>query len=541
MPDTKKLPRLAPKKLVLLLGGGIVLAGGIGAIILLSAGGGQQVSQTVFKETSVARGDLTVGVNESGSASISAVTVAAGFETEIESVSVRAGQKISEGDEIARLYTDSIQAEIDKLTLEHQKASLALKQARLEQQLKKIDASYTYQGNDALSDTAQYTYDATVGSLKAELDTMESKLDTLLKKIGTIEGMIDDGESYDTSLSDLSSKVAEKERLVAKYEDAIDKLKQEISDGGGTATAAQEAALADLKNSLEIARQELSDTTTEYNLAVDDAEEDMQVLLEDTQAEYDLTLLQYNQKRANVYLQTLNAQSQQEQSLTTSKNAQLLYNIEVAQLENTIASSELSLKTMELTLGELKESLADATVKAPCEGTVTSVSYQAGDTIKKGAVIVTISNSSQAFITISLAQEDIGSVQLDKEAVVTLDAFENTTFDGTVYSISTSASRGTNSTVSYSVVIKLSGDTSAIYEGMTGDVTIVTKQKKDVLYVSNRAVYMENNRQYVKIKDADGNPTPVEVTTGFSDGTNVEVTSGLSEGDVALIESVVAI
>jgi HlyD family secretion protein len=80
---------------------------------------------------------------------------------------------------------------------------------------------------------------------------------------------------------------------------------------------------------------------------------------------------------------------------------------------------------------------------------------------------------------------------------VSLDAFEGTTFDGTVDSIATSPARTASSTVSYTVTVKLSGDTSKIYEGMTGDVTFISKQKKDVLYIPNRAVYMENNKQYV--------------------------------------------
>ena len=58
-----------------------------------------------------------------------------------------------------------------------------------------------------------------------------------------------------------------------------------------------------------------------------------------------------------------------------------------------------------------------------------------------------------------------------------------------------------------------------------------------VTYVSNRAVYRENGKSYVHMRDESGNVISVEVVTGFSDGSYVEIIEGLSEGDTVLIES----
>ncbi len=71
---------------------------------------------------------------------------------------------------------------------------------------------------------------------------------------------------------------------------------------------------------------------------------------------------------------------------------------------------------------------------------------------------------------------------------------------------------------------------------MTGDLTFITKETEEVTYVSNRAIFREGTRSYVKMYDESGNIVEKEVTTGFSDGENVEIISGLSEGDVVLIE-----
>ena len=91
--------------------------------------------------------------------------------------------------------------------------------------------------------------------------------------------------------------------------------------------------------------------------------------------------------------------------------------------------------------------------------------------------------------------------------------------------------------VYYTVTVTVQGDVSGLYEGMTGDVTFVTKEMRQVCYVSNRAVFREGTKSFVKVRDEGGNIVKQEVTTGFSDGINVEIITGLSEGDIVLIES----
>ena len=75
---------------------------------------------------------------------------------------------------------------------------------------------------------------------------------------------------------------------------------------------------------------------------------------------------------------------------------------------------------------------------------------------------------------------------------------------------------------------------------MTGEVTFVTKETQKVIYVSNRAIFREGTRSYVKVRDEAGKIQEKDVVTGFSDGVNVQITEGLAEGDIVLIESKVS-
>ena len=72
---------------------------------------------------------------------------------------------------------------------------------------------------------------------------------------------------------------------------------------------------------------------------------------------------------------------------------------------------------------------------------------------------------------------------------------------------------------------------------MTGDVTFVTDEKAQVLYVSRKAIVEEDDKSYVYQKDKSGNMVLTPVTTGFTDGVYVEITEGLAQGDTIYIAS----
>ena len=99
------------------------------------------------------------------------------------------------------------------------------------------------------------------------------------------------------------------------------------------------------------------------------------------------------------------------------------------------------------------------------------------------------------------------------------------------------ASADSRGNVVYEVTVTVQGDVSGLFQGMTGDITFITRQSEETLYVYKRAVITENGKSYVKVREDNGNIVKREITIGFSDGTYIQVVEGLSEGDVVLIES----
>jgi HlyD family secretion protein len=127
-------------------------------------------------------------------------------------------------------------------------------------------------------------------------------------------------------------------------------------------------------------------------------------------------------------------------------------------------------------------------------------------------------------------------IYLGSEATINLTAYPDTVFRAAVSEIS-DAETDSSGNVTYDVTVTITGDVSGLFQGMTGDITFISEETADVLYVSRRALITEGDNTYVKVRDEKGKVKKIQVTTGFTDGTYTEITGGLSEGDTVLIES----
>ena len=284
------------------------------------------------------------------------------------------------------------------------------------------------------------------------------------------------------------------------------------------------------------------DKYNNYKELTDDELEDM---IDDLDTQIDTLTLKYHQAEINAEQGKKKAELTMRQNLIKSDTADALYENTIAELEAKVQTAQLKVEELQSDIDEAASYLADGIITATSDGTVMSVNYAVGDKIKNtdsltSSPLAVIGNTDVVYVSVSVDQEDIGSLEIGDPAQVVLSAFEDTYYDAVIYSISTSPAMGGTSTVSYAVTVQLQGDTSGIFNGMSATVTFVSKQVEDVIYVSNRAVTVEDGKSYVKIKDENGEAVKTEVTTGFSDGSNVEIQSGVNEGDIVLIESKVS-
>lgn len=454
----------------------------------------QAAAASTYKESAVTRGDITAGISETGTISIDYTTVKyeisstkmddLGLSVSAEEVYVKSGQRVAEGDPLIRISTTDLQEQLDSAKLSLQQAQASLTQAKLDQTLKKLEAEATYATNQILAESADATYQNTLESLENSIESLDNDTYVLRKKIRFAKDCYSNGES---DISNPFDSADQAEIINNMNETAFNSFLTSLND-----------QLNEASNKLAAAR----------------------LSLETQQAQ---------------------AKTQLESDTFTSENAKTLYDVTLAQISNSLTSAELKVESAQNDVNQFTKYLAsDGIIASPVVGTVMTLGYAAGDDLSSSKAIAVISNPAKAYISVSIVQEDITALELGQAASVTLDAFPDEVFTAALDSMSVSPSRSGGSTVSYTVDSLFNSPSDKFFEGMTGDVTFITKQLKDVLMVTNRAITNTNGVQTVKVKGADGTPETRKITTGFSDGRNVEVQSGLEEGETVLIESQVA-
>ena len=216
--------------------------------------------------------------------------------------------------------------------------------------------------------------------------------------------------------------------------------------------------------------------------------------------------------------------------------AQETYDVTLANLEEDAAVQEEIYEETKEKWEAYSSYISGSGVLAQYNGIVTGVELEEGDSISTGSVLVTLYDMEDVAMSVTVDEKDMEDISLGSEANISFTAYPEEIFRAQVTEIS-DASTDSDGNVLYDVTVTLEGDVSKLFQGMTGDITFVTKQSEETLYIYRRAVITENEKSYVKVRDEEGNTVKKEISTGFSDGIYIQVVEGLSEGDIVLIES----
>jgi HlyD family secretion protein len=166
--------------------------------------------------------------------------------------------------------------------------------------------------------------------------------------------------------------------------------------------------------------------------------------------------------------------------------------LESAQLAYANAKSQLTNATTNKAIAEIN--LEDATVRAPVAGTIIQKNASLGQVITSstssfggGTVLLLMANLGKVIDSTLVGEIDIGRVQPGQTATVTVDAYPNRTFTGTVQKIAPQATV-VQSVTMFPVLIALDNADGALMPGMNSDVSVLVERQENVLAVPNDAV-----------------------------------------------------
>ncbi len=196
-------------------------------------------------------------------------------------------------------------------------------------------------------------------------------------------------------------------------------------------------------------------------------------------------------------------------------------------------------------------------IRSPISGVVIARDIDIGQTVAANFQTPTLfqiaKDLQQMQVNISVAEADIGQLQINQLINFTVDAFPSRKFVGTVKQIRLNPTIQEN-VVTYNVVAMVDNADGTLLPGMTANIGFVVMQKTDVLRVSNAALrYQPKDAESADTGKKEkpstlptlhvltgDKPRPVQVGTGITDGNYTEILSGeVQAGDKVVISEVV--
>lgn len=428
-------------------------------------------------------------------------------ELVVKKVCVSTGQNVKKGDTLLTLTKSSVESAKKSYQENYDAARIAYNEAKTTRDAAKVSAEYEYKQRIATGKSALATYKATVASLEANVSSTKAAYQKAQNGIKTLP----------TQIASLKKKIA-KAKSASGVMDSVNNTTQQSSSN--TTTGTNTTSSTQSSSTITQLTQELTQLQTQ---------------LSEYRSNLNSLKSQYTSAKKALKTGKITAKQTYEESRIEAKNAKALYTVALSSVNDDVDAAK---ETYDQTKEELEAFNAftkNNEVTAKYTGKLTSVGYSKGDSLNSSTAIAAYVDTDGVNITVSVAQDDVSNIKVGDNVNIYLSAYEDELFEGTVTSISSTSTGDT--TVSYPVVVTLSGDVSKVYDGMSSEVTFVSKEVKDVTYVSNKAITTEGTKSYVMLKKADGTTKKTKVVTGFSDGHNVEIKSGLKKGDTVLIES----
>ncbi len=540
---------------------GAVAVIGILVVCLCFIGRSHGEEETVYRETKVAYGNLTVGITEEATVKIGTLEqrfdldISALVDSDATNSQTQAGAIQGDFGNMRNGNTGMMSFglfNMDSLVSQSQSLEVADVKVTVGQEIKEGDLLYTLTSESvdeirkALSDDIDDTkadYEALQIAQEESRTQAQQEYDTYITN-GKYATLIYENElkTYQDALEEAVEAVDDKQNTYNEKLLELAELQKEYAQAQEFLHEAQGAVSENYSRRYENAyyytvylntRDTAQKLADQFQEEIDSMNEELTQLSLDIQA----ALRTMSQSQLDYEKAKLDLGQTQDIDIYYANKASEWYDIQTASLDNELSSAKKSYDAAVKKLDEFDSFVQDNCVLSNYSGVVTEIPLSKGDTLSKESILVVFNDYGAVTMDVSLSKDDYNAVDKNGTVNIAFTAYPDETYYGKITEVTDAEYDSSFGNVYFTVTVTMQGEVSRLYEGMTGEVTFVTKEVKQVCYVSNRAVFREGTKSYVKVQDDNKNIVKKEITTGFSDGIHVEVTAGLSEGDIVLIES----
>jgi HlyD family secretion protein len=195
-----------------------------------------------------------------------------------------------------------------------------------------------------------------------------------------------------------------------------------------------------------------------------------------------------------------------------------------------IAAQEAQVEQAEAGVASAEANLRNAKIIAPISGVLTQQDAKIGQQASSGTPLVSILGNGGFEVDAGVSETDVGKLTVGDIVTMTLDAFPNETFTGSVFYIAP-AQTNTQGVITYQIKISFDEADPRLKSGLTANIDIQTKRVENALILPQYAILQNDSGTFVETR-VGKTVTTTPVTLGIQDQKgNVEILSGVTLGE----------
>ncbi len=411
-------------------------------------------------------------------------------ELEIEEVYLSSQDEVEAGAAILKLTEDSVKTARRELEEKATQADLDYRQALLDGEEEKITAQQTLDTSLLNGTYASYTYEESLKEYETQIESLEEQIEEAQELVEEYAASIESDYYY------TYYEVAEKEEalnttfaaLMQLYEEwDVEGLEDQYPSSSSGNMGAGSAQTAGDSAGGEAAPESSGGSGAPPDAAGAPSDGSgmgaggsapsgggksgggSRVSNDSTKLTvYDI-LDQEVQENEAAYEEALeNYEDAKATAVASYAQAQDTYQTEIDRINDEISVALNAKEEADENLREFEETIGDGYLYTTSAGTVMMVNAREETSLSKDGMVLAYSNPDTVTVTASVGQEDIASVGIGDKAVVAVSDYG--TFDASVSSVDPVSASSSRSSVTYSVVVELTGDVSGLSQNLSANV-----------------------------------------------------------------------
>ena len=412
----------------------------------------------------------------------------------VEDIYASSGQSVKSGDKILKITDESMEKAQKELEQKAKKAQIAYQQQLVTFEQNKIEAK-----RDADIDviSAKYADQDYAYNLKQASD----KLEDLQKQVSDAKDLVDEYTNATESnyyytyynVKELQDEAYENFALLIKLYDEWNissSSSQTIgqsttntgSNTGGPSGAMGGGSEASQKSSIySDFDEEVTEEIKERDEAIDNYESALKKAkysLEDAKAQYEILNAELVDEQVSFEKEKITLKTTCDTAKAEAEIAENSYETQLKKLQEELDTVEEENDDAQDNLNTFLAGFKDGYLVASADGTIMMIDAKREKALDLSRPLVAYMDTQSVTISVAVEQTDISKIEVGSKAVAVIDELGN--YDGIVTSINPISSSDSRSSVSYEVIITLTGDLTGLESNLTATVMIGDSDLSDM-------------------------------------------------------------